>query len=440
MTSSFEGSLVSPLRTGNAQRSLFGSPPDVWRPIHYLGSKLRLCDRICDLIDELGGGTVSDLFAGSGTIALALSRSRSVLATDIQEYSRVICTALLEPTPFADSVVADLLARVKRRQHELESCLEPILEYEQRALERSEVEPDLLCDLVDSGSLISGRPGGAVAKALQPTQVRLQKADVPLLATRYFGGKYFSFRQALFIDSVLQEKAGETWLAALLSTASSLVNSIGKQFAQPIRPRRKDGTIKPHVIRQICRDRTMDAPRVFSGWLSRYRNLSQQRTHVVKRGDYRDVLAEIATKGDVGVIYADPPYTRDHYSRFYHVLETLCLQDWPEVTSTFHAGPTSHGLYRRDRHQSPFCIKSQAPLAFTELFVGARGLPMLVSYSPFVDNGHPRMMTLEAIAEIAKRYYREVTIASASLTHSKLNKAELHRHASDRAEAFLLCR
>ena len=33
-------------------------------------------------------------------------------------------------------------------------------------------------------------------------------------------------------------------------------------------------------------------------------------------------------------VYADPPYTRDHYSRFYHVLETLALRDDPRFRLT----------------------------------------------------------------------------------------------------------
>ena len=73
--------------------------PICWRPIHYLGSKLRLAESIRDHLSELdpSGGPVCDLFAGSGTVSLALSCDRNVVAADIQEYSRVLCTALLQP-------------------------------------------------------------------------------------------------------------------------------------------------------------------------------------------------------------------------------------------------------------------------------------------------------------------------------------------------------
>lgn len=336
-----------------------------------------------------------------------------------------------------DQDVSNLLHRAKCSRRKLEFYLEPLLAYEQQVIERSDSQPELLCDLVDHGSLISGKANGSLAKALKATKSRLEDGEASLMVTRYFGGQYFSFQQAIFLDSILNESWGETYLAALLSTASTIVNSIGKQFAQPMRPRRNNGTIKTHLIRQMCRDRCLDAAEIFSGWLSRYRSVTQDRLHCVMRGDYREILAE---QKNVAVIYADPPYTRDHYSRFYHVLETLCLRDRPDVSTTFLAGPTSRGLYRTDRHQSPFCIKSQAPQAFTELFAGAKKLPMLLSYSPFVKNGHPRMMTIEAVAELAKQHYREVKIVSARLAHSKLNKTDRHRDASDQAEVFIICR
>ena len=83
-------------------------------------------------------------------------------------------------------------------------------------------------------------------------------------------------------------------------------------------------------------------------------------------------------------MYADPPYTRDHYSRYYHVLETMSLRDNPEVSMTMiRAGGSprvSRGVYRADRYQSPFCIKSQAAGAFEELCRGVCGPTNTTNY------------------------------------------------------------
>jgi adenine-specific DNA-methyltransferase len=432
-----------------------GLPLDIaeirtWRPIHYLGSKLRLVESIRGALLDLdpSRGPVCDLFAGSGTVALALSTERSVVAADIQEYSRVICTALLKPTPLDDRFVADLMTKIELGRKQLEYCVEPMLEFERRAIEKANTEPQLLCDLVEFGTLLLDQKAHDVlARAVKETRSRMARHSGSLMATQYFGGVYFSYMQSLYIDcalnamSELRPKMNETCLSALLSTASTMVNSVGKQFAQPMRPRRNDGTIKQHLIRQMCRDRCLDAGKIFSTWLSRNRQIRRSGSHRVFRGDYREVLALL---NDVSVIYADPPYTRDHYSRFYHVLETLCLRDWPTVSTTSLTGngPISRGIYRIDRHQSPFCIKSQAPIAFKRLFEESRklGLPLLLSYSPYITNGHPRLMTVDAVSRLAAEHYRHVQISPAKpIVHSKLNKAELHLTASNTAEVFIKC-
>lgn len=439
-------------RNGNTQPLLALEVPErreIWRPIHYLGSKLRLAESISNMLDQLDPdqGPVCDLFAGSGTVSLALSDSRDVIAADIQEYSRVLCTALLQPVSFEDDRASALLARAAATAARLESCLTPILQFEELAIDRFQSKPAMLCDLSEHGSLIAGRPeDAALATAIEETNrlIARNDADAALMMTRYFGGSYFSFRQALQLDSLLAsiDEPRETGLAAVLSTASTIVSSVGKQFAQPMRPRNKDGSVKSHLIQQMCRDRSQDAMKVFKSWLSRYRFITQARNHRVIRDDYRGVLAKVT---DVSVVYADPPYTRDHYSRFYHVLETLCRRDSPGVSTTLlrGEGSASRGLYRNDRHQSPFCIKSQAPAAFAQLFTGVRRLdvPLLISYSPFVKDGHPRLMTVEAIAELAKQQYGHVDIAAAgALSHSKLNRTALHREASTAAEVFIVCR
>ena len=83
-------------------------PSFIFRPIHYLGSKLRVLTSIERAIDRLdpSGGPVCDLFSGSATVSRYLSRRRQVSAVDIQEYARVLAEAVLngEPAQSATSV------------------------------------------------------------------------------------------------------------------------------------------------------------------------------------------------------------------------------------------------------------------------------------------------------------------------------------------------
>ena len=162
--------------------------------------------------------------------------------------------------------------------------------------------------------------------------------------------------------------------------------------------------------------------------------------------DYKDTLSMLKGK-NVSVVYADPPYTRYHYSRYYHVLETICLRDNPNVSTTFPngSGGISRAIYREGRHQSPFCIKSQAEAAFDELFNGVKELnvPLVLSYSPFEPSQAvtPRLQTIEQLIEKAKEYFSNVTTMSpGEFTHSKLNSTDKNFETNHEAELLIICK
>jgi adenine-specific DNA methylase len=88
------------------------------RPIQYLGSKVRLLDAIGAAIDRVdpAGGPAIDLFSGSGVVAARLAARRPVTAVDIQEYSRVLCSALLTPKRLSPADAAELSELARRRE------------------------------------------------------------------------------------------------------------------------------------------------------------------------------------------------------------------------------------------------------------------------------------------------------------------------------------
>lgn len=438
----------------------------VFRPVHYLGSKLRLIEPIERALDAVSPrqSSVCDLFAGSGTVSLALSKYREVIAADIQEYSRVLCSALLAPSEFSAGMISDFLSEVQNseRLKLLDWAVEPLTKHESSCiLAALNGEADQLCDLLEYGSIVghqlcstSPSPSNLKAALIESCR-RLEESGispVDTLAIRHFGGLYFSYRQAMYIDVLLAAihklpvTYRDTFLAAVLSTASDVVNTVGKQFAQPIKPRSAAGDPKHHLIAKIHRDRNSDVLDCFSGWLDRYKNLPRPHIqHQVIRGDFHDVLMQL--DNSVSVVYADPPYTRDHYSRYYHVLETLCLRDDPEVSTVVsnNTRKPSRGVYRSDRHQSPFCIKSEAPIAFNVLFGDVRKLniPLVLSYSPYAKDrsSRPRLMTVEALVELARKHFSNVAVESAGkISHNKLNTTQLNFEVSYEAEIFIICK
>jgi adenine-specific DNA-methyltransferase len=314
-----------------------------------------------------------------------------------------------------------------------------------------------LCELLELGNLASLNGdelpmGSPLGEAVRETQARIKALGLPgadTVCVRHFGGQYFSYAQAAELDAIAdlaRDSGSSVLLAATLSTASFLVNSIGKQFAQPIRPRDKSGAPKRHVVKKIIAERGLSARSVFMGYLRQYGGLMvTRRNHVAVRADFQQALAQPAFKPSV--VYADPPYTRDHYSRFYHSLETIALGDDPNITKSNLGGGgiQSRGGYRAGRHQSPFCIKSEAPTAFSALFAGVAALqvPLVLSYSGYDSSmeARPRVMPLDAVISLAKQHFKDVRVEQlASLDHMKLNMTSLNKAAKGTTEVLLLCR
>lgn len=430
-----------------------------FRTLNYLGSKLRLLDFIEDKVLDVTpqGAGICDLFAGSGCVSRKLSRLYPVVSCDIQGYSKVIANALLNKFDVTDKTIEDFFMSLDNEYaNKLREAFAPLIELEQNAIDSKKLE--VLTCILEHGSLEVfniEHDLSCLSEQLEVVCKNLQKAglnDLRSLISRYYGGVYFSYKQAVEIDIILEnihrlvsEDNRNLFLAALLSTASDVVDTVGKHFAQPIKARDSKGNIKMTVYNKAVKDKTIDVVALYREWLLKYKNLSKNNfQHITMQGDYEQCLN--ALPDNVKTVYADPPYTRDHYSRYYHVLETLTLRDTPRISTVTIHGSThvSNGIYRQDRHQSPFCIKSKAPAAFRKMFelTASTGRNLLLSYSPYDEtkNTHPRVVTMPQLIALAEEYFDNVeTVSAGSFKHNKLNSTEHFLEASDEAELLIVC-
>ena len=441
----------------------------VQRTIHYLGSKLRLLDPIRRAVAAVAprGQAVCDLFAGSGIVSLALVSDWDVTSADIQEYSRVLCSGLIAPPANATAEGRSLCDRASAGslRSQLRYALSGLLAHERHCMaDAANDAVEGLCDLMEHGSLIGLNSRGYMPRRLcSETTAALDKLARQGLAngaetvvTRHFGGRYFSWEQAIDFDALLAQIHSvdhpyrDFYLGAGLVVASDVVNAIGKHFAQPLKLRAANGRPKKHLIKQTLRDRKSS---VFASYHAYCESLGTLRPtrgrgrHRAVRADYRDFLDSDTTQ--FAAVYADPPYTRDHYSRYYHVLETMALRDEPEVATTkirSNGVPRlSRGVYRLQRHQSPFCIPSKAAEAFEHLFVGVakRRIPLVLSYSPYHTNtrNRPRLLTIDQLVSIAEEHFSEVKLLPVDgVAHNKLNLADRNVDVDCHAEVLISCR
>lgn len=428
-----------------------------FRTLNYLGSKLRILDFIEEHVLRVtpANAGVCDLFAGSGCVSYRLSSRFPVTACDIQHYSTILCNALLNPV--GNAAATDFLAMLQHMaETRLEEAFSPMIQKECTAI--AEMDLDVLAAIIEHGSIEvfrRERKMSSISNAQETVLSSLEAAGLDgseSFISRNYGGVYFSYKQAVQIDTILSAIRNNTtsserdlFLAALLSTASDIVDTVGKHFAQPIKTRDAKGNIKPLVYNKAVKDKTIDVLKLYERWLQKYLDLPRGRfANKTIQGDYMHCL-EMLTD-EVCTVYADPPYTRDHYSRFYHVLETMALGDTPQISTVKIRGSihVSNGLYRRDRHQSPFCIRSMAPKAFDDMFkaVSLSRRNLLLSYSPYDETKktHPRVVTIRQLVDWAKKYYRRVDVVSPGhFTHSKLNSSEHILESSNEAEVLAVC-
>jgi len=435
-----------------------------FRPIQYLGSKMRLVDQIEDLVKDLSEGPVfCDLFAGSGVVSNKLARNYQVKACDIQEYSKVITTALFTKVSIASEEVSDFLnACIHSTYHQtLLEQLKELIDYERQCLDLAESgSPDQLVDFSNNCSLyihhfdhdkVDRESDVYSLKSAYLGQKNQSDANITLI----YGGVYFSFAQAAWIDSVLKQirtsdlidEKKNFYKAVLLSTASEIVNTVGKQFAQPMKLLDRNHKPKKLLIERTIRDKRYTCSNFFHRYASEYSNstaLISENAHQFYRMDFGEFLER--NEQDIHCFYADPPYTIDHYSRFYHVLETIARGDLPNLASMKKKGVSviMNGMYRDDRHQSPFCIPSQAPAAFEKLVEGCakHGAPLIISYSPYDESNddRPRLLKTEELLSISNKHYGKVEIISIeNHAHRKLHSTNKNIDTIQSGEMFVVC-
>ena len=210
--------------------------------------------------------------------------------------------------------------------------------------------------------------------------------------TRAYGGHYFSPQQSLWFDALRKslpadEPARMVCLAALVAAASDCAAAPG-HTAQPFQPTR---TAKQYLHSAWSRD----VPGRVKSTLFDLgkKHALRQGTAIV--GDAAEVVQTLR-QGDL--VFIDPPYSGVHYSRFYHVLETLAEGACGKVTGT--------GRYpcATRRPKSDFSIKSRSLQAIEELFLGIseRGASAIVTFPAHeCSNG----LSGALVTKAAKKYF-----------------------------------
>ena len=121
---------------------------------------------------------------------------------------------------------------------------------------------------------------------------------------------------------------------------------------------------------------------------------------------YNDNISNIIDKVKCDVLYLDPPYTKNKYSVQYHILETLILNDNPNIN-----GIT--GCRQFENVSSNWSIKNKVEIEFDNVIAKTSAKHIFLSYS---DDG---LLSKEYILNVFKRYGLEDSIEFKEIDYKK---------------------
>jgi adenine-specific DNA-methyltransferase len=369
--------------------------------LKYMGSKREIIDFIEESVDELNANSLwfCDLFAGSSIVAGSLKERFNVHANDIQSYSEVFSKTYFSDFSKIDFSILDDIENEARKY----------------AAEFKEKHPEFVFQYSKSMSLED-------FIKIEKSQQKLINVDFGFgfhLFTQFYSGTYWSYEQCIWIDSLRavaerykNQHSNQDIFNAIMSSlmfAMSYTSQSTGHYAQ-YRDARSESSmfdilsyrereLWPYFERKFLELLTIEGDGLYKSKVTTL--------------DYLDCLRIIEPNT---IVYADPPYQSVHYSRFYHVLETLVRYDNPKVEYK--------GRYREDRHQSPFCKKTTVKKAFENLFEGVRlkNSHLILSYC---DTG---MISLEEINSIAQKVFSNnytSWVKEKKHTHSKMGRSDV---------------
>jgi adenine-specific DNA-methyltransferase len=211
--------------------------------------------------------------------------------------------------------------------------------------------------------------------------------------TQAYGGHYFSPRQALTLDALRSTLPTDRLrrsvaLAALITAASECAASPG-HTAQPFQPTRKGAQFLFEAWRRDVSTRVKAALERICPRCAR----SKGRAMV---GDAETAATKLKP-GDVA--FLDPPYSGVHYSRFYHVLETVARGTQGGIDGVGRYPPTS------ERPKSEFSMKSTSENALERLLskLAEKQVRTILTFPEEETSNGLSGITVE---KVARRYFK----------------------------------
>ncbi|WP_454860107.1 DNA adenine methylase [Promicromonospora soli] len=373
-----------------------------------------MASHVRDAVSELKpNGRVVDLFSGMGSVAEALQETAPVVTNDALSFTAAISRARFTGrarSASAESVMARLKPTFEEAKKLLAADYDRQLKDERKAVSGDSSQLSAYMD--------KARHAGNSPEIRRAARAAAEASGVAhyRLAAFYFSAGFLSLSQAIDADALRAaidaEKVPEerdwligSWIAAI----SVVINSPG-HTAQYLRPNTESA--RARLVRTWQRD-------LWSEFQESLETVDQVGTEHWRsqNGVYVSDALDLVSGGslmDIGAVYADPPYTKDQYSRFYHVYETLYRYDYPDSNGA--------GRSRTDRFSTGFSLKTAVAASFHDLCrnVQRMDVPLVISYPSSGLLGDAGF----SVAEIAGQYFSGVEVLTFDANHSTMGASK----------------
>ncbi|MBA5872724.1 MAG: adenine methyltransferase [Nitrospira sp. CR2.1] len=343
----------------------------------YMGSKrTMLLNGLGELIREQSRRCtrVVDIFSGSASVSwfAAQNFKKPVFSVDLQDFAVVLSRSVIERTTCLSTQVleSDWLDAARDRSLRYRSWCK--------------------AQAIDSAS---PNAGTWVKRARELCSKERGTGSI----WRAYGGYYFSPTQAATFDVLrrsLPKRGTKKWLclASLVVAASKCAAAPG-HTAQPFSTKHSAG----RFLREAWLRDPIETTR------SSLHTIAKLRARVKGVARVGDAIKVASTLTERDLVFVDPPYSGVHYSRFYHVLETVARGRCGGVEGSGRYPPLD------ERPTSSFSRKGEALIAMKSLFkslaeVGCRAIVTFPNHE--CSNGLSGKSVLGAAEEhfmIAKR-------------------------------------
>lgn len=410
--------------------------------LNYQGSKNNLSSFIQKNIEPYiqDGKAILDIFSGSAAVSNMFRDNYQIYANDAESYASIIADAILNQADInsATELISSLDIEYTTTIKKLAKPIIDFVKKEQLALEKENYEQ--LIALYNLYPTVWNNQYSDITKNELTVDSIKQTHDFYLFTT-YYATNYYGINQALDIDCLIKiinlrfPQYRNALLSCLFYAMKETVFSKDGHMAQPL-------SLDKNKTRLFIQ-RKKNVYELFIKKFKEYITIPLSKfsgKNMVFNSNFEDLL-EQNIFSNVGLVYADPPYTDMQYSRYYHLLNVAAKYEYPKLTITKNG--YTKGLYTEGRYQSKLSQRSSAKQSLENLisFCAHNKTNLAISYAYPQDRENQATdrytISIDELIELAKKHYTNARVNVVTQDYNHAN----HRNSEPKKvlEYLILC-